>query len=203
MSDHEIPSPELLRKLLRYEPETGKLYWLPRPAEMFEPGRQTSAHVARRWNNRYAGKEAMTYAGSGYPTGSLFDRPYRAHRVIWAMQTGKWPEAEIDHINNNPSDNRWQNLRSASRLQNARNITSRASSNSKFLGVCWDKSRKKWAVYIGAHAIQRNLGRFDCEIEAAKAYDAAATKLYGEFANLNFPPLDGQGKAQHNIYAIR
>ena len=77
------------------------------------------------------------------------------------------------------------NLREATRRQQCINVT--AWGSSEFLGVSWKKCRRKWQVHIKVNGKSRNLGTFACEIEAAKAYDAAAIEHHGEFANLNFP----------------
>ena len=59
--------------------------------------------------------------------------------------------------------------------------------SSKYKGVSWSKQKQKWSVYIKTDVRQLNLGCFDDEVEAAKAYDEAASKYHGEFANLNLP----------------
>jgi len=75
-----IPTPEMLRKLLRYDPETGKLFWRERPVEMFaDTGRGGSKGSAARWNGRFSGKEAFTaISGSGYLTGGIFSKIFQA-----------------------------------------------------------------------------------------------------------------------------
>ena len=183
MSDKQLPSPELLRQLLRYDPETGKLFWLPRPAEMFPDKR-----AAKAWNTKWAEKPAFTAPHNrGYLHGGILKQRYLAHRVIWAMQTGEWPKDEIDHANNTPSDNRWSNLRAATRSENTQNTSSRKGSTSKYLGVCRKKKSSKWMAIISSGGARIVLGLFDCEIEAARAYDAAARLRYGKFCNPNFP----------------
>lgn len=178
----ELPSPELLRKLLRYEPETGKLFWLPRDREFFQTSNQF-----KTWNARYANKEAFTAINcNSYFSGTLLHRGYLAHRVIWAMQTGQWPESRLDHIDRNRLNNKFQNLRTATAYQNSTNKTSKVNSSSKYLGVSWHRDRQKWAASIRSNG-SNYLGIFSSEIEAAKAYDAAAKRLHGEFASLNFP----------------
>ena len=183
MTDNTTLDAAILHELLRYEPETGKLFWLLRDRRLFKTDRDWKV-----WNTKNANKEAFTASCQrGYKTGSIFKRLYGAHRVCWALQNGVWPTFEIDHINHNPSDNRLINLREATAGQNKANSVSRQNSSSRYLGISWRKDEQKWAVKIRKNGHVTNLGRFFCEIEAAKAYDAAALEIHGEFANLNFP----------------
>lgn len=178
----ELPSPETLRKLLRYDPETGKLFWRQIGMEFFKNKR-----LKNSWNNRFCGKEAMTFLnGKGQKKGSLLSITMSAHRVIWAMQTGAWPENQIDHIDRNPSNNRFENLRLATAGQNMANTSSRKGSTSKYLGVSWCKKNQKWRSRICKNGVYSYLGNYKCEVKAAKAYDQAAKEIHGKFANLNF-----------------
>lgn len=94
----------------------------------------------------------------------------------------------VDHKNLNTMDNRIANLRLATKSQNAQNIPKRRkNTSSQFIGVSFNKRRKKWLAYINYEGKRIWLGAFDNEIDAAKAYDAAARKYHGEFARLNFP----------------
>jgi hypothetical protein len=176
-----LPDPQWIRKLLRYDAETGKLFWLPRPREMF-----TSDRIFGCWNARYAGQEAFTAMTHGYFTGAIMDKSFRAHRVIWAIQTGAWPKNEIDHINRDRADNRWSNLRQATREENARNQGSVSKTSSKYRGVSWSSRDRVWRAQIQEAGRNRGIGSFRSEIEAALAYDAEAFRLFGEFACLNF-----------------
>jgi leucyl-tRNA synthetase len=94
----------------------------------------------------------------------------------------------IDHINHDGMDNRKANLRAATYSQNLCHRKKRSGAMySKYKGVHWDKSRRKWVARIGFEKREIHLGYFRSEIEAAKAYDRAARKYHGEFACLNFP----------------
>ena len=185
MASKALPSPEVLRQLLRYEPETGKLFWLPRPREMFD-----SERIFLSWNAKLAGHEAFTANdGQGYRVGRVHDRLHKAHRVGWCIATGAWPADELDHINGDRSDNRMSNLRQADHGQNLRNRRSNIGSTSQYLGVSWRRDCAKWCATIQVGGRKRHLGVFCDEAEAAEAYDKAAAIHFGQFARLNFPEV--------------
>jgi hypothetical protein len=87
----------------------------------------------------------------------------------------------IDHKNRNGLDNRRSNLRLATKGQNAANAPARGGS-SRFKGVSWDATRRKWRVQIRVNGTTRTLGRFLKERDAAEAYREAALEAWGEFA---------------------
>ena len=93
-----------------------------------------------------------------------------------------------DHINGRTLDNRKANLRSATRLQNSWNLSkSSRVGYSKYKGITFYKSKQKWGAQICVDGRRIFLGKFEDETEAAKAYDKAAKKYFGEYAKLNFP----------------
>jgi hypothetical protein len=106
------------------------------------------------------------------------------HRVILGLSDRR---VMGDHRNGDTLDNRRENLRASTNQQNSQNGVTHSDSTSKFKGVSWDKQRGKWAAGIGISGKRISLGRFDSEHDAARAYDAAALKNFGDFARLNFP----------------
>lgn len=164
--------PVILRKLLRYEPETGKLYWLEREREMFSTKRSCTL-----WNLRYAGREALAPKNaSGYKFGSVLGVGLLAHRVIWAWLHGEWPE-QIDHINGDRSDNRPENLRRSNYSINAKNHCRRCDNTTGVTGVYWNKSANKWQAGINHQGRWRFLGYYRDQDQAIAARKAAEREL--------------------------
>lgn len=141
------------------------------------------------------------YAKKGGPaTGSRKIRSanIKMHRLIMKVTD---PSLHVDHINSDTLDNRKCNLRICTMAQNSKNRSSAKNSASKYLGVNLQKTTRLlsngeyktyqyWRAEIRINHKAIFLGQFpfteDDEILAAKAYDVAATKYHGEFANLNF-----------------
>jgi hypothetical protein len=96
---------------------------------------------------------------------------YKAHRLIWAMLHGEFPDGQIDHINGVRHDNRTDNLRVVTQLQNAQNKPKQFKTNtSGFKGVCWNKRSKKWQSSISVNSKTVYLGVFEHPEFAHQAY---------------------------------
>lgn len=89
----------------------------------------------------------------------------------------------VDHRNGDALDNRRDNLRIATPMQNAQHSRPERNKGSQYKGVYWDKERSSWA----ASCNYKFLGRFANEVEAAQAHDRAAVAAFGDFAWVNFP----------------
>jgi hypothetical protein len=161
-----------LRAVLDYDPATGVFIWRDRPDI------RPSANSGRR------GTLAGTPRKNGY-IGICIDGRHRfAHRLAWLYVHGRWPTAEIDHINEIRDDNRISNLREATHPQN--NTRSKAHRNNGTSGVLGvypaGTSGSRWQAQVQHLGIVHYLGCFATIEEAKTARDAAARRLHGKFA---------------------
>lgn len=178
MAKADSITPEMLRELLTYDPETGKLYWKERPLNMFPSDR-----TGKSWNTKYAGREAcVAICRAGYKYGTIFDRSHYAHRVAWAIYYGAMPKGEVDHINAVRVDNRIVNLRDVTSSENKWNSSIQRNNTIGIKGIYWDKDRGKWRAQLSKHGKRVFSGRFNSLEEAEEAYTEAAKKHHGEFA---------------------
>jgi hypothetical protein len=151
---------EHTHELLRYEPDTGFFFWR-----------------ISNGSSRAGDRAGAVMGSSGYRRVRLDGRNYREQRLAFFMMTGKWPDRDVDHINRIRSDNRWCNLRLATRSQSRAN----SQRNSRKLtnlpkGVFLERNK-----YV-ARMQKRYLGRFSTPDEASAAYYKAANDQFGEFA---------------------
>jgi HNH endonuclease len=164
-TDHILA--DVLHELLEYSGDTGEFRW-----------------KSDRGNNKTAGKLAGCLRSDGYVIIRINSRNYLAHRLAWAMTYGEWPEL-LDHIDMNPSNNRIDNIRPANHSLNKANRRKTRANTSGFKGVFFDKtaSTNPWRAAIKVNYKLKNLGCFASPEEAHAAYDAAARKHFGDFAN--------------------
>ena len=175
--DSGIALPEHLHLFFEVNFETGELWWKQREVKYF-----TTRQYCNIWNTKHAGKRAFTaHDDHGYLLGSLFGRRYKAHRIIWALKHGVWPD-NIDHSNGIKDDNREVNLRSVSATENMRNQKLHSTNTSGTVGVCWDKRRSKWQARIVRGGRFKHLGYFKNKKDAVGARAEADIK-YGFHEN--------------------
>lgn len=106
----------------------------------------------------------------------------RMHRDLLAIKDSR---IKVDHKDGNGLNNQKVNLRECTQAQNGRNTRSRKNSSSKYLGVHFCKTRKKWVAQIQHDKKAYSAGLHLSEADAAIAYNKKAIELHGEFANLN------------------
>jgi hypothetical protein len=138
-----------LTRLLEYSSSTGEFKW----------------KVSRQ--RMRAGSIAGWNLG-GYKAIKINGETYLAHRVAWFYINKDWPR-EVDHINQNKSDNRIENLRDAGRFLNYRNRPLQANNKSGTVGVNFIKKIHKWQAYISLDGDQEHLGIFDDMKDAMEA----------------------------------
>lgn len=173
-------TPEILRQLLTVDDATGRLFW-----EERTPENCVNELEMRRFNARYAGKEAFTAKTTqGYRAGSVLKQSLLAHRVVFALSNGFWPADMVDHVNGDKADNRPINLREANRSQNLQNSRPKNGGRSKYKGVCWHARDELWHARITVNKNRISLGFFKSEEAAARAYALASAKYHKEFSRL-------------------
>ena len=115
----------------------------------------------------------------------------KAHSLGFEVFNGKYDKTkfEIDHIDNDRSNNNLSNLRLVTRAQNCMNRSLYKGKSSEYKGVHFRKDTGKYRAIIRVNQRNISLGQFDTAIEAAKAYNRKAVELFGEYANLNILTL--------------
>lgn len=156
-------TPERLRELLCYDPETGVF------TRRVAAGRFKAGDIA-----------GSTSLDDGRQRIKIDRVNYLASRLAWLCVKGVWPKALIDHEDRDPSNDRWLNLREATPKQNVENRAKQrnARSPTTHVGVHWCATRKKWVASIGHNHKVVNLGRFDNEIDALIARNAAVRQSF-------------------------
>ena len=155
-----------LRQVLYYDPNTGLFRW-----NVSTSNRMKVGSVAG----------AVSHA---HITIGVDARRYFAHRLAWLYMTGEWPSHEIDHRDADGLNNRWANLRAATRTQNARNVPKQKNNTSGFKGAYFHQQSGLWFASITVNRKQMYLGYFKTAKLAHAAYCEAAKTLHGDFARV-------------------
>ena len=156
---------EKVREYFGYDPSTGEFRW-----------------IKNKKKGRIGALAGEIVATTGYRRICFDGKRVFAHRLAYAWMTGEWPET-VDHINRVRTDNRWENLRSATRSQQQGN----ARGAGKTRGVYQDRGRKMWRARLTRrHGGNINVGTYATKEEAQEAFDAVAVQHFGEFYT---PPM--------------
>jgi len=157
---------EYLKSILHYDPDTGIFTWKNRD------------DVNKSWNTKYAN----TIAGSlnnGYYQICINRSIIKAHRLAFLYIIGRYPLFEVDHINSIKTDNKWKNLREATKSENLQNLKKcRKDNKTGFLGVSFIPNRNKFTANIEINQKQYYLGLFNTAQEAHESYLKAKRQLH-------------------------
>jgi len=149
-----------IKDILHYDPGTGAFTW-----------------KVDRNQKAVAGSEAGHVTDRGYRYIEVNGKSVRAHRLAFFFQTGKWPPFEVDHINGDKLDNRWDNLRLTDRRKNMQNQRRAHSRNSSgFLGV--SRNNDQWRARIRVNGKSKHVGYYSTPEEAHEAYLKAKRELH-------------------------
>jgi hypothetical protein len=179
MADSRIPhttkprndlTAEYVRSILDYDPETGLFRWKARTGVANSCNARRCGMLAGHRNKR-----------NGYVYIGINGKIYLASRLAWLHHTGEWPRNRIDHKDGNPSFNGIKNLRDATASQNMACARMRRTNKTGYPGV--QKRFNKWKATITIDGRIMQLGYFDTPAAAGEAYEIAAKKFRGEFAD--------------------
>ena len=156
---------EQVNKYFTYDEETGHLIW-----KVHKGGKARIGDIAGCIDHE--GYRRIRFDGGSY----------RAHRLVFLLHRGYLPEI-LDHINNDRSDNRIENLRAVTANENAYNRSINAKSISGVKGISWDKVNNCWLARIQTNKKRKHIGNFDNLKLAEEAMVIAREALHGSFAN--------------------
>jgi hypothetical protein len=151
-----------LKECLDYNPETGIFKWKERPTHHFKDNkRQKALSVCKMWNTCHFNTIAGHKEKDNYISIVINGKGYRSHRLAFLYMEGYMPENMVDHIDQNPSNNKWNNLREVSNRCNQQNCKLNTMNTSGVTGVNWVKSSNKWKSVIMINGKTKYLGMYD------------------------------------------
>ena len=166
---------EVLKRILRYDPETGLFTYIVNRGRLRKVG-DVAGNISKKSNHVGGGYRVIPIRAKN------LRRDYATSRLAWFYVYGTWPTHQIDHINGMKYDNRAENLRAVSLMENNRNVALPKNNASGIMGVRWNKLTKKWQAQIGSAGKSIHLGSF-ADLAEATAVRKAAELAYGFHAN--------------------
>ena len=160
---------ERIRTTLQYDPESGWLTWIVQRMRI-----KAGTRAGTVWTSPASGRKVRKIC-FGRGTKEVFVK--YEHHVAWFLHTGEWPEMEIDHKDRDATNNKWDNLRLCTPVQQRINYGLRRNNTSGAQGVFWRERDKSFSSKIVANYKIHNLGTFKT-FEKAKAAYAAARLMY-------------------------
>jgi len=154
-----------LKKQLHYNPDTGDFTWLVSNTNSIKIG-----DIAGCKEN-----------GNSYTRIFVNKKSYKAHRLAWFYMTGEWPVTFIDHINGVKYDNKFNNLREATFIENQHNVPKRIDNSTGYKGVSFHKPSLKFAAYAMVNKKRFWLGLFETAKLAALSYENFVKQHHGSF----------------------
>lgn len=155
-----------LKSALSYDPETGVF---------------TRIFIRGGGNRRYLGEVVGGRDKDGYIVMRVNGKKYKAHRLAFLYMTGSFPKKLVDHIDRDPANNAWSNLREADDSDNARNRRMRSDNKSGYKGVHWNTKAQKWRATYMVRGRAITIGFYDCAKEANEHYIRETRRVFGEF----------------------
>lgn len=133
----------------------------------YDPGTGLFTNLVTRHGRAKAGDAVGSPHITGYVSTMIAGRNYLVHRLAWLYVMGSFPPHDIDHADGDRANNRWANLRAATRAENCQNAVRRSDNNSGITGVRAVGAR--WRAMISVRGRHIHLGYFDTLAEAEAA----------------------------------
>ena len=159
---------EFFEQYLQYN--DGILYW------------KFRENSSKQWNTKFVNKKAGWKSSTGYTVIEILGKRYPAHRIIFCMFNGFLPE-EVDHINNDRTDNRIENLRAATSLTNKYNSLTPKHNTSGIKGVSLHKPTGKWRCSMSINNKTKQIFGFATKELAQEFMELWRETVHGTFAN--------------------
>ena len=161
MEKTQLPTQAQIKEIFHYDQQSGLFRW-----RFVRSNKKNKPWDEAGWLNH------------GYKRIKLNGITLECHRLAWLYINGEWPENCIDHIDGCRSNNKWENLREATKKQNNENLKLRKDNKSGFRGAVWHKATQKWAAQIRHNRKGIHLGLYNTAEEAASVAAAKRAELF-------------------------